>query len=1416
MKEQSASILARNQPVDSARNERNLFGALIRKRFDVSSNQYADIDLLNMSIPILADDEQPNLLHSLGIDMFERSISGLRDLVVSAPEGSAVTDGRRSYCPKDESSREQTASVHASVASKLEPANHKISEEEIYRFRFQKSPFSFIPKDHFHQIYYGSVEASSEEEVIRCCLQALLGHESDLFQLRLKLHVQIVCPGYSYTSIRGLLSIYRKVLITRRLIEVCIASFNHMVDPIYSALRELIMDIIFIIDSHLKHTADSFASKRLKGFDSLFTATRLFRRILQHIVDIAFPSALQEALDEEQDNHSAKLHLTISQYLYSESWDVYHHHREGYEILAEAIDFSFKLASLVDKEISYDLFPSINVVADRLMAAPPQFKAHLADNFLSQLIGYIFLKKLSSRFIENLSSCLYQFVVDSSAEAIYDDLRPDESLLIATSSLFADPSQSSENFSGRSLLITLISAYRWSRCRLQMLSKSALYELRQHFEDGQILSPSLSFPIHSRDMTEISILIDVCRQRLTSAEKSTRELLMRWFDKESGSGTAPSTAVDVDESIASSLNKDRSNPIAIDNTAAVEANNPVNTSEPQDQDQDMITSSGIPVGVQGDGQRDTDGSKSNAVEGVLPFAYLNIDSSLFALAKSSIISKYSDLMRQVDDRRRVLQWHKYRADNLSSSRSQLRALYDDEKEAWKSSLGKLSFNDPSHEISVIPIAVKPPPSADMAKSVHSGIRLLGQAPGGNSSFQFTYDVSEDQSSGVHTGIRVTQSPGGSREATASKDMKPNDGVTESAEEPVSTASREADALTATAIDPHYVYPEQIELLDMEHKDDEASDIGKPKLDIITDLKETLIDDLHGNLVSMRSMHSGIRVNQAPGGDSSFKLWYETMVDKVDGNHDDDDDDEAIDHAIGLPADITDDEQSEASSIEQKPADTVRRVVVDRAYAQQIAMRLYEENIRSNTWLDLYELLYPSISYFDEDELIHQHCADLAHALTTLAKNHSVYSSRSDDREDPNTYLGKCLPKIFQSHLLQAVMIQVKLVDLASTRFAIDECKVLDSLDMIEDIFLISERSDRLLFVVDRAIDTYVSESKLYLEKSSISSSVTGQALQASQLSIWSIDLLNKSLMKESSSSSSSTGQSFNVSFIQSLTRIGEFVDATISSSSSWQLALFSADRLCLVGITYQLLSSAAFSDHSSRSMQIMHQTIYSREVLDVFAHTTRRLLELAQCRSLLRMIFTSLRQDRRIRSKDRKLYHIFEHVRSNIQAICDFTGDRLRVLRLQMKEQMLAEVEGNGIASIIHGVKNYAEILASFTFSCLTNDLKVVDTISYDGSIEKLLRDQDSEDLGIHTPIYKLIRLLLSCCRATLRYLYEILSSDDGDSASHDMQNLERCDKLMRKLRSDLVSRSIEYHHTQPSFKPHTDALLMYLGSDWK
>lgn len=627
------------------KNEMSLFGALIRRRFDVSSHQYNNIDLLSLSFPIASNDDQLQLFPTRTPT---KNSNKTEDKGVAIVKSNPLT----------------TSSL--TEVKKSSPRKKKA---------LLRPYFSMTSMREFHNVLYGqAIPSLSESTVKRSFILAIQGFESEIFTIDGPR--RFICAGYSLLSLHNLSQIFYTILLQRKLLACCMDSLKSLGDQIYSSLSDAIQDLLVAIDANVNQIQNHELNDSTTSISNIYHLTSISRMLIYEIFLLFFPKELMQIIHSTGRSTASLSDPIIQKYLMRESWIQYQRSREAWNVFVILIDRIFHLSSVICLLKSRDIYPVI--IVEQALYQDSQ-NDRLSETFLKLLISSYILKKVSSMIMQSLSARMFRYQNIACFDYLsscggYLSLSPATSLCVSISQITI-PSQ--EIMTGQDFMMYILSIYIWSVCRLDLLF--LLYD-----NDDKALhvdmNSQLVFPFNESDIQRLQNVTTRTQAKCWKTEEVLRSMILSW--SESKESALRKQAIQIRKDLQEELeNLSKDVP---DETSPSEGNKL--SSLPPNEAKDGLS-------METEKQEDVLVDSLSETTRIYPVNILNpggqYDENLFERAKAEIISKYAKLTQDVDRRRSIIQWRQTRALNMNQARGRLQALFQYEREIWTR---KLSLN----------------------------------------------------------------------------------------------------------------------------------------------------------------------------------------------------------------------------------------------------------------------------------------------------------------------------------------------------------------------------------------------------------------------------------------------------------------------------------------------------------------------------------------------------------------------------------------------------------------------------------------------------------------------------------------------------------------------------------------------------
>ena len=450
--------------------------------------------------------------------------------------------------------------------------------------------------------------------------------------------------------------------------------------------------------------------------------------------------------------------------------------------------------------------------------------------------------------------------------------------------------------------------------------------------------------------------------------------------------------------------------------------------------------------------------------------------------------------------------------------------------------------------------------------------------------------------------------------------------------------------------------------------------------------------------------SSVRVSNAPGGDSHLSLADGSL--RIARN---------LETLVEHEADVSMSAMEAIAAQNPEVQETIHANVVDSHLLFTV---------------DHARLLRPDAGLEEEDATATA-LSSFWRGLQLLAAGNGLSSTVSPTAtEGAGSVLLRPLASQMSGTLCRLVRVQCEVLDQAALLSAIDESALLRHIDSIDDVFLLSPRSDFASLLCATLVESH-------LERFPFRSSTHQQ------------ELLRAKYHQQPSREHSVLWSPASVSMAFARTvKYCSLRNAAHLAHASLHISIQSGDALLSTlahEASAQTPSDAIFSARGLESIEISYAapwplcTIYTPEMLASLCVATRRVLELCQIATLVRLAWGDIRCLKLyLRDRDgtknksaqrpsvgatadpeglslrffalcdsskavadgrmREMYTAFRLVQHSLRALLDFSSDRLRALQLRLRDDMASRCR-SGLSGAIWALKRYAHDVPVYLFA---------------------------------------------------------------------------------------------------------------------
>jgi hypothetical protein len=354
-------------------------------------------------------------------------------------------------------------------------------------------------------------------------------------------------------------------------------------------------------------------------------------------------------------------------------------------------------------------------------------------------------------------------------------------------------------------------------------------------------------------------------------------------------------------------------------------------------------------------------------------------------------------------------------------------------------------------------------------------------------------------------------------------------------------------------------------------------------------------------------------------------------------------------------------------------------------------------------------------------------SSFSNALNLLCtmNNIPVCSAESDDVED---VLAPCqfnssdltpLSCVMHGSTISAVSAQCLAIDHSFLLLTLREQKLLEHIDFVQAIFLLSDESDFLVNMAGKLVDTHIennatmrfsSHHHVSIHSPSKSTSI-GNSTTNNEHDLYAdfdFNLFSSHSVSLAFASVQSASQLTNTVFFSQANIFVEESNHIINNGIGMDMShavsgnMSARERHFLGAFSVKGLERLTLSYEAPWPFNM----IVSREYLALMAVVTRRILEIAQLTALSRHVWGNLRSCRlrergaklpAKRKYERAIHVSFCVIRQSFQAISNFTSDRIRLLHDNCRAGLATPLQSGGASARCgQGFERFAESIRGY------------------------------------------------------------------------------------------------------------------------
>ena len=471
-----------------------------------------------------------------------------------------------------------------------------------------------------HRLRADSPLVWEEAEVVRLVSLAMRGVGSSLFEYESPCPPPILVRGYSIGAVNNLLREVYWVFLRRTLLAYALSALATSSDPAQSALTSAVRELLFLYDTSLMPSPTT--AQGTKTLLEIFAGSRLHRVLLSAVFRVVASPQLVTGV-------GTKTFVPDRGFLRESFW------REsgliGWDLLASLFEAVEKLRFMTHAAYKPSVFPG------------SRSEESLDESFVSMVVPAFVLQRVASVLLEEIRAQV--FTLNTRDEA-------SDTLMSSVDDIWSGH--------GDNVIGQLRAMGKWARGRVHLLKGGVEnVEIVDFCRDNDV---SLQIPLRYEDLTNISHLVERCRNRYEILHSEVVHLLQLWNED---------TLV-----FGDSLKRNRSYE---KDFRRIDLTRKVFLAPPKS---DVFSSTATAEGRNQNYQSDADEDKFVVSSGSIIFR--SVDRGLVEEAKNEILLKHGEKMREVEKRSFLIEWRIQRIRSLESRRKQLYDLFSKEKAMWLS------------------------------------------------------------------------------------------------------------------------------------------------------------------------------------------------------------------------------------------------------------------------------------------------------------------------------------------------------------------------------------------------------------------------------------------------------------------------------------------------------------------------------------------------------------------------------------------------------------------------------------------------------------------------------------------------------------------------------------------------------------
>ena len=473
-------------------------------------------------------------------------------------------------------------------------------------------------------------------------------------------------------------------------------------------------------------------------------------------------------------------------------------------------------------------------------------------------------------------------------------------------------------------------------------------------------------------------------------------------------------------------------------------------------------------------------------------------------------------------------------------------------------------------------------------------------------------------------------------------------------------------------------------------------------------------------------------------------------------------------------------------VSQQPGGNTELNLADNAYEDRAAvveLPVSKEDVERARFDQITSALTKAdTSFVDREIAMSKSLSILSRSVLMLAKSNDMFGiPRNSGFTDDLLHCTEPLFPIVKNTMATLVKIQSQVLDQAVLYSSISDNRLFHHIDAIDNLFLLTPTSDFLMSFVSNMLQSQLDRYPLH-EINSHQFTTSPSAVMKNKY-FWDEKVVKK-VFSRTLHRQEVSGEGKNALLVYDDSK-GTGTAISTAFDEKWEV-LFDASGLDCITVRYMAPWPLS--------------VIFSTSILDNIGVATRRLLALGHVTDLFRLVWNELRVHRGNKKAkalvhDRELFHYLRAIQQTIQALFDFTSDRIRFCQLKFRGN-LKERCNDGLGGIAHAIYQYSNDIATTTFAAVQptgaprgDDMTLVLAVELDA--------------------------LLTLCRTIMKDIMCFIKHYSADN-EHDAQNMNSIRVKMQSLgkRQGKVYRDAcsGIDSSNDANRVHINVLILFFG----